>query len=61
MVRRCAEENVQHIDEVKKFTVNGYSFSGELSCANEFVFLKIKIFNLPAANAAGFFIICISG
>ena len=40
MVRRCAEENVQHIDEVKKFTVNGYSFAGELSAANEFVFLK---------------------
>ena len=40
MVRRCAEENVQHIDEVKKFTFNGYSFSGELSGANEFVFLK---------------------
>ena len=40
MVRRCAEENVQHIDEVKKFTVNGYSFAGELSGVNEFVFLK---------------------
>ena len=40
MVRLCAEENVQHIDEVKKFTVNGYSFAGELSAANEFVFLK---------------------
>ena len=40
MVRRCAEENVQHIDEVKNFTVNGYSFDGELSGANEFVFLK---------------------
>ena len=40
MVRRCAEENVQHIDEVKNFTVNGYSFAGELSGANEFVFLK---------------------
>lgn len=40
MVRRCAEENVQHIDEVKIFTVNGYSFAGELSGANEFVFLK---------------------
>ena len=31
MVRRCAEENVQHIDEVKNL---------ELSGANEFVFLK---------------------
>lgn len=40
MVRRCAEENVQHIDEVKKITVSGYSFAGELSGANEFVFLK---------------------
>lgn len=40
MVRRCAEENVQHIDKVKNFTVNGYSFAGELSAANEFVFLK---------------------
>lgn len=40
MVRRCAEDNVQHIDEVKNFTVNGYSFAGELSAANEFVFLK---------------------
>ena len=40
MVRRCAEENVQYIDEVKNFTVNGYSFAGELSAANEFVFLK---------------------
>lgn len=40
MVRRCTEENVQHIDEVKKFTVNGYNFAGELSGANEFVFLK---------------------
>ena len=25
MVRRCAEENMQHIDEVKNFTVNGYN------------------------------------
>ena len=40
MVRRCAEENMQHIDEVKNFTVNGYNFAEELSCANEFVFLK---------------------
>ena len=40
MVRCCAEVNVQHIDEVKNFTVNGYSFAGELSGANEFVFLK---------------------
>ena len=40
MVRRCAEVNVQHIDEVKNFTVSGYSFAGELSAANEFVFLK---------------------
>lgn len=40
MVRRCAEENVQHIDEVKNFTVNGYSFAEELSTETEFVFLK---------------------
>lgn len=40
MVRRCAENNVQHIDEVKNFVVNGYSFVQELSGADEFVFIK---------------------
>lgn len=40
MVRRCAENNVQHIDDVKNFTVNGYSFDEELSTETEFVFLK---------------------
>ncbi len=40
MVRRCAENNVQHIDDVKNFTVNGYSFAAELSTDIEFVFLK---------------------
>mgnify|MGYP001068066312 FL=1 len=40
MVRRCAENNVQHIDDVKNFTVNGYSFASELSTDTEFVFLK---------------------
>lgn len=40
MVRHCAENNVQHIDEVKNFVVNGYSFVQELSGADEFVFIK---------------------
>ena len=40
MVRRCAEANAQHIDDVKNFTVNGYSFAEELSSASEFVFAK---------------------
>ena len=40
MVRRCAENNVQHIDDVKSFTVNGYSFDEALSTDTEFVFLK---------------------
>ncbi|MDM8109181.1 peroxide stress protein YaaA [Phascolarctobacterium faecium] len=40
MVRRCAENNVQHIDDVKNFTVNGYSFEADLSTDTEFVFLK---------------------
>lgn len=40
MVRRCAEKNVQRIDNIKNFTVNGYSFAPELSTDTEFVFLK---------------------
>ena len=40
MVRCCAENNVQHIDDVKNFTVNGYSFNEALSTDTEFVFLK---------------------
>ena len=40
MVRHCAENNVQHIDDVKSFTVNGYSFAADLSTDTEFVFLK---------------------
>ena len=40
MVRCCAENNVQHIDDVKNFTVNGYSFDEALSTDTEFVFLK---------------------
>ena len=40
MVRRCAENNVQHIDDVKNFTVNGYSFDEALSTDTDFVFLK---------------------
>ena len=40
MVRRCAEANAQYIDDVKNFTVNGYSFAEELSSASEFVFVK---------------------
>ena len=40
MVRRCAENNVQHIDDVKNFTVNGYRFDETLSTDTEFVFLK---------------------
>ena len=40
MVRCCAENNVQHIDGVKNFTVNGYSFDEALSTDTDFVFLK---------------------
>ena len=40
MVRRCAENNVQHIDDVKNFTVNGCSFAAGLSKEREFVFVK---------------------
>lgn len=40
MVRRCAENNVQHVDDVKSFTANGYSFAADLSTVTEFVFLK---------------------
>lgn len=40
MVRCCAENNVRCIDDVKGFTVNGYSFSSELSSFSEFVFIK---------------------
>ena len=58
MVRRCAEENVQHIDEVKKLpltvTVLPENYPVQTS-----LFLKIIMFNLPAANAAGFYF-CLS-
>lgn len=40
MVRCCAENNVQRVDDVKNFTVNGYSFDEVLSTDTEFVFLK---------------------
>ena len=40
MVRLCAENNVQSVDEVKAYNVRGYVFNEELSCENEFVFVK---------------------
>jgi len=40
MVRMCAENNVQSVDEVKAFDVRGYIFNAELSDENEFVFMK---------------------
>ena len=40
MVRLCAENNVQSVDEVKEYNVRGYVFNEELSSENEFVFVK---------------------
>lgn len=40
MVRLCAENNVQHVDEVKVYNVRGYIYNEELSSENEFVFVK---------------------
>jgi cytoplasmic iron level regulating protein YaaA (DUF328/UPF0246 family) len=40
MVRLCAENNVQSVDEVKAYNVRGYVFNEELSSDNEFVFVK---------------------
>ena len=40
MVRLCAENNVQSVDEVKVYNVRGYVFNEELSGENEFVFVK---------------------
>ena len=40
MVRLCAENNVQSVDEVKVCNVRGYVFNEELSSENEFVFVK---------------------
>ena len=40
MVRLCAENNVQSVDEVKAYNVRGYVFNVELSGENEFVFVK---------------------
>ena len=40
MVRLCAENNVQSVDEVKAYNVRGYIYNEELSSENEFVFVK---------------------
>ena len=40
MVRLCAENNAQSVDEVKACNVRGYVFNEELSSENEFVFVK---------------------
>ena len=40
MVRLCAENNVQSVDEVKAYNVRGYVFNEALSGENEFVFVK---------------------
>ena len=40
MVRLCAENNVQSVDEVKAYNVRGYVFNEELSSENQFVFVK---------------------
>ena len=40
MVRLCAENNVQSVDEVKVYNVRGYVFNEEFSSENEFVFVK---------------------
>ena len=40
MVRLCAENNVQSVDEVKAYNVRGYVFNEELSSETEFVFVK---------------------
>ena len=40
MVRLCAENKVQSIEEVKAYNVRGYVFNEELSTETEFVFVK---------------------
>ena len=40
MVRLCAENNVQSVDEVKAYNVRGFVFNEELSSETEFVFVK---------------------
>ena len=40
MVRWCAEHNILHIEDTKKFDRLGYKYQKEQSTAKEFVFLK---------------------
>lgn len=40
MVRLCAENNVQSVDEVKVYNVRGYVYNEEISSETEFVFVK---------------------
>ena len=40
MVRLCAENNVQSVDEVKAYNVRGYIYNEALSSETEFVFVK---------------------
>ncbi|MBQ9763742.1 MAG: peroxide stress protein YaaA [Phascolarctobacterium sp.] len=40
MVRLCAENNVQSVDEVKAYNVRGYVYNEALSSETEFVFVK---------------------
>ena len=40
MVRWCAEHNILHIEDTKKFDCLGYKYQKEQSTAKEFVFLK---------------------
>ncbi len=40
MVRLCAENNMQSVDEIKAYNVRGYVYNEELSTETEFVFVK---------------------
>lgn len=40
MVRWCAEHNILHIEDTKKFDCLGYKYQKEQSTEKEFVFLK---------------------
>lgn len=42
MIRFRAENNIENIEEFKKFNRLGYEYKNELSTENSFVFIKSK-------------------
>ncbi len=40
MARYLIEKNIQHIEDLKSYSVDGYSFNEQLSSKNEWVFVR---------------------